>query len=66
MKKITIELTERQLDALEEIVGMGSEDASLSHQNGAMEDDSYEEFVNEVESPAIEVLQEIRRVFEIT
>lgn len=64
MKKITIELTERQLDALEEIVGLGSEDASLSYQSGAMEDDDYEEFIKEVESPAIMLLQEIRRNFE--
>lgn len=65
MKKITIAISQQQLDALKEIVGMGSEDASLSHASGGMDDDSYEEFVKEVETPAIALLQQIQRTFEI-
>ena len=62
-EKVTIELSAQQLRALEEMISLGSEDASLSHQNGSYDDDDYDAFIKGMEDPALKFLEELKKAY---
>jgi hypothetical protein len=62
-KTITIKVTQKQVNALKELMYLGSEDHSLAHDNGIYDDDEQEEFEMEVENPAGLLLKAIEDAF---
>lgn len=62
-KTITITISQQQIEALQQLIYLGSEVHSLSHQNEVFTDEEQEAFEQDVENPACELMRHIEDVF---
>ena len=64
MKTITIEVSLEQLQALEDIITIGTQDAAISYENGSYSEERYNDFLGCIEEPALELFDKLRLAFQ--